>query len=83
MQKLLLQQNRELHQCSRAVKNLSINSYGTVLYALETFPTVCSYLRQAHRYLTRCVHTDWYQSADLPGPNIRSRRLYTVDSLEV
>ena len=67
------------------MKNLSINSYGTV-YALETFPAVCSYLRQAQRYLTRCVHTDWYQYADLPGPNIRSRRLYTVygvDSLEV
>ncbi len=82
---LLLQQNRELHRCSRTVKNLSINSYGTV-YALETFSTVCSYLRQAHRYLTRCVHTDWYQYADLPGPNIRSRRLYSVygvDSLEV
>ena len=66
-------------------KNLSINSYGTV-YALESFTTVYSYLRQAHRYLTRSVHTDWHAYADLPGPNIRSRRFYSVygvDSLEV
>ena len=32
------------------------------------------------------VHDDWRQFADLDGPNIRSRRLYTVyelDSIEV
>ena len=43
-------------------------------------------LRQAHRYMTKLVHCDWPQYADLNGPNIRSRRLYSVhnlDSLEV
>ena len=81
----LLQQNRDLHKCSLLVKNLSIASYGSV-YSLENFLTVNSFLRQAHRYLTRSVHTDWVQYSDLPGPNIRSRTLYTVfdvDSLEV
>lgn len=82
---ILLQQNRDLHRCRYSIKNLCINSYGTV-FALETFLTVDSYLRQAHRNLTRSVHTDWRNFSDLPGPNIRSRTLYTtyeLDSLEV
>ena len=82
---VLLKQNSNLHRCSLAVKNLVINTYGTV-YGLETFIEVNSCLRQAHRYLTRAVHVDWRQYADLPGPNIRNRRLYSVygiDSLEV
>lgn len=47
---------------------------------------VCSKLRQAHRYMTKAVHPNWTDFADLDGPNIRSRRLYTVfqlDSIEV
>ena len=67
------------------IKNLAIITYGSV-YAVETFLSVESHLRKAHRYLTRAVHRDWRSYADLPGPNIRSRRLYTVydlDSLEV
>ena len=82
---VLLKQNSNLHRCSLAVKNLVINTYGTV-YGPETFIEVNSRLRQAHRYLTRAVHVDWRQYADLPGPNIRNRRLYSVygiDSLEV
>ena len=82
---IMFAQNQELHKCSRDVKNMAINAYGNV-YALETLLEVNSTLRQAHRYLTRAVHTDWRIYADLPGPNIRSRRLYTVygvDSLEV
>ena len=82
---VLLQQNHDLHKCSLSVKNLTIASYGSVC-SLENFLCVNSYLRQAHRYLTRSVHTNWVQHADLPGPNIRSRTLYTmydVDSLEV
>ena len=82
---VLLQQNKELHKCSEMVKNIAINSYGTV-YALENFLSVGPHIRQAHRYLTRAVHTDWRQHADLPGPNIRNRTLYTaynLDSLEV
>ena len=81
----MLQQNKELHRCSRDIKNLAIASYGTV-YALETFSEANSTLRKAHRYLTPAVHTDWLQYAHLPGPNIRSRRLYSVyhiDSIEV
>ena len=43
-------------------------------------------MRAAHRYMTKRVHTGWRQHADLPGPNIRSRKLYTtydLDSVEV
>ena len=82
---VLLKQCRELHKCSRAVKNVSISSYGSV-YGIENLTEVTSKLRAAHRYLTRAVHTDWSDIADLPGPNIRSRTLYTsygVDSIEV
>ena len=82
---ILLKQNKELHKCSEVVKNIAINAYGSV-YAVENFLSVDSYLRQAHRYMTKSVHTDWRVHADLPGPNIRSRMLYTVyglDSLEV
>ena len=53
---------------------------------IETMLEVSSQVRAAHRYLTRRVHTNWRDFADLPGPNIRSRRLYTVfdlDSIEV
>ena len=74
---IMLKQNKELHSCSRDVKNIVINAYGNV-YSLETMTCVSSTLRNAHRYLTRAVHTDWAQYADLPGPNIRSRRLYTA-----
>ena len=56
------------------------------VYSIENFLSVDSRVRQAHRYMTKKVHTDWRQYADLDGPNIRSRRLYCVydlDSLEV
>ena len=82
---LMMKQNKEIGYCSLSVKNLVINSYGSV-YSLENFLFVDSVLRQAHRSLTKAVHKDWRQFADLPGPNIRSRQLYTsynVDSLEV
>ncbi len=82
---ILIRENKELSKCSLAVKNTVVNSYGNI-FALETFSEVDSRLRQAHRYLTQTVHSDWRSFADLPGPNIRSRRLYTVydlDSLEV
>ena len=81
----MIKQNKQINFCGLSVKNLLIKSYGTV-YSLENFLQVDSNLRQAHRYLTRAVHKDWRQFADLPGPNIRSRTLYTsydVDSLEV
>ena len=74
---VMLVQNKELFKCSNRVKNLSIVTYGSV-YAVETFTSVESNLRQAHRYVTRAAHKDWRSYADLPGPNIRSRRLYTV-----
>ena len=82
---VLLSQNSELHRCSVEVKNVSIYCYGNV-YCVENFLTVGPKLRQAHRYLTKSVHTDWRVFADLEGPNITSRRLYTtyyLDSLEV
>lgn len=82
---IMLKENKQLMQCNDDVKNLAVKSYGNV-YALENFVEVGSKLRQAHRYLTQSVHQDWRSYADLPGPNIRSRRLYTVynlDSLEV
>ena len=82
---IMLQQNKELFKCSNSVKKIAITTYGSV-YSVENLLSVDSCLRQAHRYLTRAVHKDWRQYADLPGPNIRSRRLYTVygvDSLEV
>ena len=82
---MLLKQNRELKKCSIIVKNVCINSYGNV-YALENMLSVSSVIRNAHRYLTMSVHSNWRNFADLEGPNIRSRRLYTVfelDSLEV
>ena len=82
---VLLSQNPELRKCSTSVKNVCISSYGNV-YSVENFLSVDSRVRQAHRYMTKKVHTDWRQYADLDGPNIRSRRLYCVydlDSLEV
>ena len=82
---IMLKENKELVQCSQEVKNLAVTSYGNV-YALENFLQVGPKLRQAHRYLTQAAHSNWRVYADLPGPNIRSRRLYSVyslDSLEV
>ena len=82
---VMAKENKELSRCSLPVKNLVVKSYGNV-YSLETMLTVESRLRHAHRYLTQSVHKNWRSFADLPGPNIRSRRLYTVyelDSLEV
>ena len=82
---IMAKENKQLNRCTRDVKNLVVKSYGNV-FALETYQQVNSSMRQAHRYLTRAVHKDWAVFADLPGPNIRSRRLYTVyglDSLEV
>jgi len=78
---VMLVQNKELSQCSLRVKNLSVVTYGSV-YAVETFLSVESHLRQAHRYVTRAAHKDWRLFADLPGPNIRSRRLYSVYGLD-
>ena len=81
----LIAQNGELKKCSTEVKNVCIKSYGTV-YCIENELTVTSKLRQAHRYMVKLVHTNWRDYADLEGPNIRSRRLYSVfgiDSLEV
>ena len=43
---------------------------------------VSSELRVARRYLTRAVHNDWPKFADLPGPNIRNRTLYTDYGLD-
>lgn len=77
---ILLKQNKDLHKCTDAVKNIAINSYGSV-YALENFESIGSRLRQSHRYITRAVHTDWRTYADLPGPNIRNRTLYSTYSL--
>ena len=82
---IMIKENKDLMRCSQDVKNLAIKSYGNV-YALENFIEVGPKLRQAHRYLTKAAHVDWRAHADLPGPNIRSRQLYTVyglDSLEV
>ena len=81
----LISQNRNLKKCSISVKNVCIYSYGSI-YCIENELNVSSKLRQAHRYMTKLVHADWPNFADLDGPNIRSRRLYTVfeiDSLEV
>ena len=67
------------------MKNIAIIAYSSV-YCIENMLEVPSQVRAAHRYLTRRVHTNWRDFADLPGPNIRSRRLYTVfglDSIEV
>lgn len=82
---LLLVQNRELKMCNSYVKNSVISSYGNV-YCIENLTTVSSKVRNAHRYLTKAVYTDWIFYADLDGPNIRSRTLYVtngLDSLEV
>ena len=82
---IMVKENKQLMQCRHDVKNLAVKSYGNV-YALENFVEVGPKLRQAHRYLTQSAHQDWRSFADLPGPNIHSRRLYTVyslDSLEV
>ena len=82
---VLFSQNYDLMKCSIDVKNVCIYSYGNV-YGLENFLCVDAPLRQAHRYMTKRVHCDWRQYADLDGPNIRSRTLYTaynLDSLEV
>ena len=82
---ILLHQNCELKKCSVAVKNVAIYTYGNV-YSIENMLFVGPMLRQAHRYLTKSVHSDWACYADLPGPNIRSRILYTaygIHSLEV
>ena len=80
-----LVQDSELKKCSLPLKNVNINCYGNA-YALETMLQVSSKLCKAHRYLTKSVHSDWPRFADLDGPNIRSRRLYTeygLDSIEV
>ena len=74
---VMMSQNRELHLCSNAVKNTAINTYGNV-YAIETFLSVDSKLRAAHRHMTRAAHTGWRHFADLPGPNITNHRLYTA-----
>ena len=82
---ILLTQNRQLKKCCISVKNVCIYSYGNI-YCLENMLSVSSRLRQSHRYMTKLVHTNWTDYADLEGPNIRSRQLYTVfqlDSLEV
>ena len=82
---VLLAQNRELNKCSVSIKNTCVYAYGNV-YSLENMLSVNSKVRAAHRYLTMSVHNDWARVADLPGPNIRSRTLYTwfnLDSLEV
>ena len=82
---LILSQNPELRKCSISVKNTCIYSYGNV-YSIENMLNVDSRLRGAHRYMTKQVHCDWTQFADLDGPNIRSRSLYcsyNLDSLEV
>ena len=81
----LFLQNKHVKKCNTNVKNVCINSYGNV-YCIENFLETSSKLRRAHRYMTKCVHSNWVQFADLDGPNIRSRRLYTVfelDSIEV
>ena len=47
---------------------------------------VDSKLWAAHCYITRVAHTNWRMYADLPGPNIINRKLYSsygIDSLEV
>ena len=77
----MLVQNKELSKCSNRVKNLSVVTYGAV-YAIETFSAIDGPLRQAHRYVTRAAQKDWRVYADLPGPNIRSRRLYSVYGLD-
>ena len=74
-------QNKCLNKCSVNVKNVCINSYGNV-YCLENELEISSRLRQAHRYMTKSVHKDWVLFADLDGPNIRSRQLYTVFNLD-
>lgn len=81
----LIAQNGELQKCNVYVKNVCVYTYGTV-YCLENELSVSSKLRQAHRYMVKLVHPSWVNFADLDGPNIRSRFLYTVfylDSLEV
>ena len=81
----MFSQNKSLQKCSTAVKNIVINAYGN-LYCVETLTEVPSNVRAAHRYMTKRVHTNWREFADLPGPNIRSRKLYTsfsLDSIEV
>ena len=81
----LFVQNKSLYKCSIGVKNICISSYGNV-YCLENELSVSSKLRKAHRYMTKSVHTNWPMYADLDGPNIRSRQLYTIfdlDSIEV
>ena len=82
---LMLSQNSELKKCSHDVKNVVVRCYGN-LYSIENMLSVGSKVRNAHRYLTKAVHSDWVQYADLDGPNIRSRTLYVfngLDSLEV
>ena len=82
---IMFSQNKSLQMCNKRVKNIAINAYGSI-YCLETLPEVPSCVRAAHRYMTKRVHTGWRQHADLPGPNIRSRKLYTtydLDSVEV
>ena len=82
---IMMQQNKALQKCGQLIKNVAIYAYGSV-YAIETFESVNSKVRNAHRYLTKTVHCDWRRYADLDGPNIRSRRLYTafeLDSMEV
>ena len=82
---IMMKQNQELKKCSVHIKNIAIYAYGSV-YGIETFERASPCIRSAHRYLTKTVHCDWRRYADLDGPNIRSRRLYTafeLDSMEV
>ena len=82
---ILLAQNYSLHKCNVSVKNMCIKTYGNV-YSIENLQYIGPKLRQAHRYLTKSVHRNWRVFADLNGPEIRSRFLYTaygLDSLEV
>ena len=78
---LLLAQNRNLNKCNSYVKNAVISSYGN-LYSIENMLSVGSKVRNAHRYLTKAVHSDWVQYADLDGPSIRSRTLYVFNGLD-
>ena len=76
----MIAQNKDLKLCNNQGKNVAINTYGNV-YAIETFTSIDSKLRAAHRYITRSAHSDWRQFADLPGPKITNRRLYSVYQL--
>ena len=77
---VMITQNKDLKLCNNYVKNVAISTYGNV-YAIETFVSIDSKLRAAHRFITRSAHSDWRQYADLQGPNISNRCLYSVYQL--